>query len=42
MKIPQYIYRMVHWQNIEYILQQGMSYRGHALEDPNYMNIGKP
>jgi len=34
------LYRMVHWQNVEYILQNGMCCRGHALEDPNYVNIG--
>ena len=31
---------MVHWQNVEYILQHGMCCRGHDLEDPNYVNIG--
>lgn len=31
---------MVHWQNVEYILQHGMCCRGHVLEDPNYVNIG--
>ena len=40
MSIPKYILRMVHWQNVEYILQHGMSCRGHALEDPDYVNIG--
>lgn len=34
------LYRMVHWQNVEYILQHGMCCRGHELEDPNYVNIG--
>lgn len=40
MNIPNYIYRMVHWQNVEYILLHGMCCRGHTLEDPNYVNIG--
>lgn len=40
MSSPKYLYRMVHWQNVEYILQHGMCFRGHALEDPNYINIG--
>lgn len=31
---------MVHWQNVEYILNNGMCCRGHELEDPNYVNIG--
>lgn len=40
MNIPQYLYRMVHWQNVAYLLQHGMCCRGHELEDPNYINIG--
>lgn len=31
---------MVHWQNVEYILRNGMCCRGHKLEDPDYINIG--
>nr|WP_294861597.1 DUF4433 domain-containing protein [uncultured Fluviicola sp.] len=34
------LYRMVHWQNVAYILQHGMCCRGHELEDPNYITIG--
>lgn len=37
-----YIYRMVHWQNVEYILENGMYCSGHELEDSNYVNIGMP
>lgn len=37
---PQFIYRMVHWQNVEYILHHGMCCSEHALKDPNYINIG--
>lgn len=31
---------MVHWQNVEYILNYGMCCRGHELEDLDYVNIG--
>jgi hypothetical protein len=34
------LYRMVHWENVKYILEFGMSCRGHELADPNYVNIG--
>lgn len=34
------LYRIVHWQNVDYILQHGMFTRGHALADPNYVEIG--
>lgn len=40
MSIPKYIFRMVHWQNVEYILKHGMCCRGHEKEDQNYINIG--
>jgi hypothetical protein len=40
MSIPKYIFRMVHWQNVEYILSHGMCCRGHEKEDQNYINIG--
>jgi len=42
MKIPDkiYLYRMVHWLNVEYILRHGLCRRGHQLEDPAYINIG--
>lgn len=39
-KTKTYIFRMVHWQNVEYILENGMCCRGHKLEDPDYINIG--
>lgn len=34
------IYRIVHWQNVAYILQHGLFTRGHAMADPNYVEIG--
>ncbi|WP_164126415.1 type II toxin-antitoxin system toxin DNA ADP-ribosyl transferase DarT [Sphingobacterium luzhongxinii] len=37
---PVYIFRMVHWQNIEYILTHGLCCKNHQLTDPNYINIG--
>ncbi|MFT7381986.1 MAG: hypothetical protein ACI9Z3_001879 [Roseivirga sp.] len=37
---PIRIYRMVHWQNVEYILSNGMCCREHDLADPDYINIG--
>lgn len=42
MAIPENInlFRMVHWQNVEYILQNGLCCREHANADPNYINIG--
>lgn len=35
-----FIYRMVHWQNVAWILQNGMCCQAHPLADPNYINIG--
>ena len=42
MAVPEniFLYRMVHWQNVEYILQNGLCCREHANADPNYINIG--
>jgi hypothetical protein len=42
MVVPEniFLYRMVHWQNVEYILQNGLCCREHADADPNYINIG--
>ncbi|WP_104381353.1 DarT ssDNA thymidine ADP-ribosyltransferase family protein [Sphingobacterium sp. HMA12] len=37
---PIYIFRMVHWQNIQYILTHGLCSKNHRLADPNYVNIG--
>ncbi len=34
------IYRMVHWSNVQYILENGMCHRDHINQDPNYVNIG--
>lgn len=34
------LYRIVHWQNVEYILQHGLYHQQHALADPAYINIG--
>ena len=34
------IYRMVHYENIEYILKNGMCCQSHPLADPNYIDIG--
>jgi hypothetical protein len=34
------LYRIVHWQNVAYILQHGMFTRGHVQGDPNYVEIG--
>lgn len=35
-----FIYRMLHWQNVEWVLKNGMCCRSHAKADPNYINIG--
>lgn len=37
---PVYIFRIVHCQNVEYILAHGLCSRLHPLHDPNYINIG--
>ncbi|TWV06036.1 DUF4433 domain-containing protein [Bacteroidaceae bacterium HV4-6-C5C] len=34
------IYRMVHINNVEYVLRNGICIRGHHLADPDYINIG--
>jgi len=36
---PVYIFRMVHWQNIEYILSHGLCCKGHPRRDVSYINI---
>ncbi len=38
--IPTLLYRIVHFQNIEFILRNGIYTRAHANHDPNYVNIG--
>ncbi len=35
-----WVYRMIHYQNLDYILQNGIYYRNSANFDPNYVNIG--
>lgn len=42
MAVPEniFLYRMVHWQNVEYILLNGLCCREHTNADPNYINIG--
>ncbi len=37
---PVYLFRMVHWQNIQYILTYILFSKNHRLADPNYVNIG--
>lgn len=34
------VFRMVHIDNVEYLLTHGMFTRNHELADPNYINIG--
>jgi hypothetical protein len=34
------IYRIIHIDNIEYLLENGMHHREHSDADPNYINIG--
>jgi ssDNA thymidine ADP-ribosyltransferase, DarT len=34
------VYRIVHIDNVEYLLTNGMFTRSHAQSDPNYINIG--
>jgi hypothetical protein len=42
MSVPEkiWLFRIVHWQNLEYILQHGMMTRSHPDADPNYVEIG--
>ena len=37
-----WVYRIIHYQNLEYILQNGIYYRNSENFDPNYVNIGSP
>lgn len=37
---PVYLFRMVHWHNIEYILTNGLCCKHHTKVDPNYISIG--
>jgi ssDNA thymidine ADP-ribosyltransferase, DarT len=34
------VFRIVHFDNVEYLLRNGMFRRNHPLADPNYINIG--
>lgn len=42
MAVPEniFLYRMVHWENVEYILRNGLCCREHENADPDYINIG--
>lgn len=35
-----WLFRMLHWENVEYVLQNGICCREHANADPDYINIG--
>ena len=35
-----WVYRIIHFQNLEYILKNGIYYRNSDQFDPNYINIG--
>jgi len=37
---PLWVYRIIHYKNLEYILQNGIYVRDHHKFDPNYINIG--
>lgn len=37
---PIYIYRIVHWKNIEHILKYGLCSKSHPKRDPAYIEIG--
>jgi hypothetical protein len=43
MEVPKRIllYRITHYQNLEFILQNGMHCPNSPFQDPNYINIGK-
>jgi hypothetical protein len=34
------VFRMIHYKNLEYILENGINYRNSTNFDPNYVNIG--
>lgn len=38
--IDKFIFRMIHYSNLEFILQNGICSRNHHIADPNYINIG--
>ncbi|MGV3612251.1 MAG: type II toxin-antitoxin system toxin DNA ADP-ribosyl transferase DarT [Fluviicola sp.] len=35
-----YVFRIIHFQNLDFILQNGIYYRNSEKFDPNYINIG--
>ncbi len=35
-----WLFRMIHYQNLQYILQNGLCCANHALKDPDYIPIG--
>lgn len=37
---PLWVYRILHWQNVEYVLQKGIYTRNSINVDPDYINIG--
>ncbi len=37
---PVYVYRITHYNNLPFILQNGLCCRNHAIQDPHYVNIG--
>lgn len=43
MGVPERIllYRITHYQNLEFILQNGLQCPNSQTQDPNYVNIGK-
>ncbi len=42
MPVPEniWLFRMVHWQNVAYVMRNGLCCREHPLADPDYINIG--
>jgi len=34
------LFRMLHWQNVAYVLEHGICCRGHENADPDYINNG--
>lgn len=39
---PLWLYRIIHFGNLDFILKCGLYVRGHKNFDPNYINIGNP
>lgn len=37
---PLWLYRIIHCNNLDFIMKNGVYVRGHANHDPNYINIG--